>query len=92
MADYILREDAIQCAEDIADDLFGEGLDCTSNGARIVAEWLKDIPAADVVEVVRCKDCIHDNSNDPICPIPWVKRMLDSFCSFGERRADNGNV
>lgn len=53
MADYILREDAIQCAEDIADDLFGEGFDCTSNGARIVAEWLKDFPAADVQPVVR---------------------------------------
>lgn len=49
-----------------------------------------DVPIADVVDVVRCKECIHDNSNDPICPIPWVKRMLDSYCSFGERKADNG--
>ena len=49
--DYILRKDAVQCAEDIADDLFGEGLDSTSDGARIVAEWLKDIPAAKVVSM-----------------------------------------
>lgn len=49
-----------------------------------------DVSDHDFVEVVRCKECIHNNSNDPICPIPWVKRMLDSFCSFGERRADNG--
>lgn len=53
-------------------------------------EALNRVPTADVVDVVRCKECIHDNSNDPICPIPWVKRMLDSYCSFGERRADNG--
>lgn len=52
MADYILRDDAIQCAVDIADDFYGEGLDCSSNGARVVAEWLKDIPAADVRPVV----------------------------------------
>jgi hypothetical protein len=54
--DFILREDAVQCAEDVADDLFGEG---AYEGARIVAERLKDIPAADVVEVVRCRDCGH---------------------------------
>lgn len=51
-----------------------------SNGLEIVAH------AEKVSELVRCRECIHDNLNDPICPIPWVKRMLDSFCSFGERR------
>lgn len=56
----------------------------------LIAEVMQKVPAADVVEVVRCKECVHDNSNDQICPIPWVKRMLDSYCSFGERRADNG--
>lgn len=82
MADYILREDAIQCAEDIADDLFGEGLDCTSNGARIVAEWLKDFPAVDVRPVVRgkwkkrkgwsrcvCSACSYENGSETFfCP------------------------
>jgi hypothetical protein len=49
---------------------------------------LIDVSTNDWVEVVRCKDCIHNNSNDPICPIPWVNRMINSFCSFGERRTD----
>lgn len=52
-------------------------------------DYLDEVPAADVADVVRCRDCIHDNSNDTICPIPWVYRHCESFCSFGERRSDN---
>lgn len=48
---------------------------------------ISDIPSADVVEVVRCKDCIHAGDRD--CPIDWPKNGED-YCSFGERRADNG--
>lgn len=48
---------------------------------------IDEIPAADVVEVVRCKDCIHAGDRD--CPIDWPKNGED-YCSFGERRADNG--
>ena len=50
MADYILRDDAVQCANDLAEDFAGERLDSASYGAQAVAEWLKDIPAAAVVE------------------------------------------
>ena len=81
MADYISREAAIS-------KILSEPTD--AHYPSWYAEKLKQIPTADVVDVVRCKECIHDNSNDPICPVPWVKRMLDSYCSFGERRADNG--
>lgn len=48
---------------------------------------ISDIPSADVVEVVRCKDCIHAGGRD--CPIDWPKNG-EGYCSFGERRADNG--
>lgn len=51
-------------------------------------DYLDEVPAADVVEVVRCKDCIHAGDRD--CPIDWPKNGED-YCSFGERRADNGN-
>ena len=49
--EFISREDAVQCSEDIANDLFEEGFESTSEGARIVSEWIKDIPAADVIPV-----------------------------------------
>ena len=43
---------------------------------------------ADVVEVVRCKDCIDHNV--PPCPmrlsLNWTND--NDFCSYGERRSD----
>lgn len=47
---YISLDDAIQCANDLSVDLLNDGLDSASYGAQAVAEWLKDIPAAAVVE------------------------------------------
>lgn len=37
---------------------------------------------ADMVRVVRCKDCIHNGSYDTDCPITW---KVKKYCSFGER-------
>lgn len=51
------------------------------------------IPTADVVEVVRCKDCNHRNT--PFCYL-WYGSLGDTdyiigtsddfYCSYGERR------
>ena len=57
---------------------------------------VEDIPTADVVEVVRCKDCKHSKMADYIpakCPY-FCKLMAnchsgDFFCSMGERREDD---
>lgn len=42
----------------------------------------------DLVEVVRCKDCIHLHDHD--CPIAWGKTDYD-YCSFGERKDEVEN-
>ena len=51
-------------------------------------ELLNKFPVADVVDVVRCKDCKHlfeDNG----CPLRYFKTHLeDDFCSYGERKTD----
>ena len=41
----------------------------------------------DVVEVVRCKDCKHQNE-DGDCDIHdgWVTRKPDSFCCYGDKK------
>ena len=45
---------------------------------------------ADLVEVVRCKDCKH--REDGLCPMesveqyPWFATKNDGFCSYGERK------
>jgi hypothetical protein len=59
---------------------------------------VKDIekaPTIDAVEVVRCKDCIHDNTTD--CPLCWIENHTlqfinhdaEFFCGKGERRDDD---
>ncbi len=45
--------------------------------------WLASQPTADVVEVVRCKDCKYWNNGD--CYRIELTRPTD-FCSYGERK------
>ena len=59
-----------------------------------IRELLSNIPAVDAVEVVRCKDCKHNkteecpmifyNGGDKNRPMWWSKD--DGFCHFGERK------
>ena len=58
-----------------------------------VKQWLKNFPAADVVEVVRCKDCKYSSANGKYgCVCKYNERYEthemygDDFCSHGERR------
>lgn len=78
-SDYIKREDAIKQFE---------YEDTTYESAEIVG-ILSDIPSADVVEVVRCKDCkwyekewcycgLHNNADKDIKPT--------DYCIYGERK------
>ncbi len=56
---------------------------------------LQDILAADVVEVVRCKDCAwYENGKEyvPYCGNPCSELQHpndETFCSYGERREDD---
>lgn len=55
---------------------------------------MEEAPTVDAVEVVRCKDCIHDNMTT--CPLCWIENHTmefinhnaDDFCSYGERRSN----
>lgn len=56
------------------------------------------VPTADVVEVVRCKDCKHwdcyggeDAHKGDCSELVGLDSCMyeDDFCSYGERRADN---
>ncbi len=87
MAEYIEREKVLKavcscCAGnvDIDDD---EPCCCAE------MEEILNIPIADVVEVVRCKDCIH--YKDEWCEILKAETPIaDGFCCYGERKCDNG--
>lgn len=71
-----------------------------SDGYEAFAETLCEIvdaqPTADVVEVVRCQDCIHCaddwNGNQPMftCEIAMCNESVEpnGYCFLGERRED----
>lgn len=79
MTDYINREDAIKAyakAFNLADD-------CIEYASVI----LKDIPPADVIEVVRCKDCKYWKELLPVCErIHRAGWGVNDYCSYGERK------
>lgn len=86
MTDYIKREDAIEAMDDIKDIHEDSWL-----GARYALKH--NIPSADVVEVVRCKDCKYAEVADPedsqdgyICQFHRVCIWFSgSYCSWAER-------
>lgn len=55
---------------------------------------IQNTPTADVVEVVRCKDCVHHHTNESKPMYVWCE-MVDGllsqnwFCADGERRTDD---
>lgn len=63
-----------------------DGVNC------VVDLCIKQAPAINAIEVVRCKDCIYHNV--PPCPmrlsLNWTND--DDYCSYGERRSENENT
>lgn len=77
MAEYIQRETLLERAE-------------YDNNYRLIipAEAIKAAPAADVVPVVRCRDCRKRGL--PECPMeteyPWIDADSDGFCNQGVKK------
>ena len=59
------------------------------NPIRPIFDYIKSMPTADVVEVVRCKDCKHRNGSACDYSAVWVRE--NGFCQWGERREENDN-
>ena len=92
MAEYIEREALMRRIKEI------HCAECDSyHGVRCRACWVDDTldyidsePAADVVEVVRCKDCEYFGLNDenvPYCSNPFGldDPEPNGFCSYGRK-------
>ena len=90
MSKYIEQEAVMRTARDGYHSDFGRSMaDLTS-----LSEVLEDTPTADVVEVVRCKDCKYlrfdkDFMTGRYCSLRNVNGGLfcedNDFCSYGER-------
>lgn len=98
MAEYITKNAAINAVANAPIELF-------QSEWEEIEEAINAAPAADVVPVVRCKDCKHFNHEHMECENEAVSTdheggaeyslnfELDDFCSYGERRdggVDNG--
>ena len=49
--------------------------------------YIENVPTADVVEVVRCKDC--DKPNNDWIGCPYIEHLTpppNHYCGYGERR------
>lgn len=62
-------------------------------GIELAIQTIKDTPTADVVEVVRCKDCRYYVAEYCTRDIKSRTNMFymraDDFCSYGERKDAN---
>lgn len=93
MSDYIKRTDAVKIAEKygLAN---GSVLGRHTGLADCIARDISELPAADVAEVVRCKDCKHKlrtvANGVVICGEKhgMIRPSLDDSCSYGERREE----
>ena len=90
MDEYIRRSDALELAREYYTPALRE--------EAVPVRAIRNIPSADVAEVVRCKDCKnnyvtthnHGKQDDPRCDFTDRHLSLDDFCSRGERRMDGG--
>lgn len=90
MADYIRRDDALFALQKAER---GGSMTALTRLERAYAE-IREMPAADVSEVVRCRDCKHlvnatINANGfLICNISDMEIAPEDFCSHGEQREE----
>lgn len=69
---------------------------CGNCAVLVAVKLLAKVPAADVAEVVRCKDCKH-RTEAGNCGHPRHHGILPSaypydFCSYGEYQTNTGGV
>ena len=88
MADeYIKREETYTIAKKICNAI-RNGEYHSAVFARDIMDWIDDVPAADVVPVVRCKDCKHVHAGLDIYYCRWWDSWginPDGFCSCGAK-------
>lgn len=94
MKDYIERATAIEAFTETEREADCPGVDFT-----VIKRMLSDIHAADVVPVVRCRECAHykicdewENGKRMLCEIhhhSYLDHDGDNhFCSWGQRKIE----
>ena len=88
--EYIRKADAVSIAESYEAKRDGFHLNDYEYGRNQVADSiasdLEDMPPADVVPVVRCRSCLHFDSDSHFCFLIKGYMQYDDFCSYGKTR------
>ena len=74
MAEYINREDLLNNLKQFAPEHL----------TPLIVSLIEKQPTADVVEVVRCKDCTEWDKDEYECS-HWYGFREDDYCSYGAR-------
>ena len=74
MSRYIDREDLLKNLKQFAPEYL----------KPFIVSLIEKQPTADVVEVVRCKDCTEWDKDEYECS-HWYGFREDDYCSYGER-------
>lgn len=89
MSDYIKRADVIKELERYS-TINGSSIGYHSGAVDCAIQAVESLQAADVVEVVRCKDCRYRYTDDCAmyivcgsCGGQWEWTTDDGFCSYG---------
>jgi hypothetical protein len=95
MAEYIEREATIEFIRlNYCKDCNNyNGILCRSCSFDDAMLAIEDVPAADVVEVVRCKECKHSSFIKSCSKYECKKgcgslKYSNDYCSYGERKCD----
>ena len=80
MSRYVDMDKVYETARKYHKDFAQSIADLTS-----LREVLEDTPTADVVEVVRCKDCKYHHDNLMCDEYSTIMKDSD-FCSYGQRK------
>lgn len=88
LTDYILREDAISA---LCKTTCYRGMLCPDEYCKEVREPFDEIPAADVVQVIRCQDCKYGEfpPHNVRCTLFYGMGGPNQFCSYAELRDDS---
>lgn len=100
MAEYIEREKVLRCIKESREDIdWGQSEDGDAflhYSACLYRTIASDqcLLTADVVEVVRCRDCKHNtldkNAGNANCDMFYGMTDQNGFCHYGERRIGDG--
>lgn len=82
MADYIKRQNAVDALDRIFDNV---PMELTTEILRLRRE-LRGLSPADVVPVVRCRNCEEYKLKYRWCNLHDARFDPDDYCSYGERK------